>query len=192
MRIWRGDGQLLVLGQNPSRPQQHLPNVRFSDATALVNWQRAVAAAEIGYMRNAARIVETNASAHLPTRSRSACAITIWSPNLRAKLAAWTVPIRRIGGDYPAIVPLLPSGRTRRHHLTWDDKPMKAGEAPSSRLPAAICRYHCPLSRTVFLGRPTQAFLDAERRRRWEGMEQELAARPAMPTRISPTPSSPF
>ena len=38
---------------------KHLPNARFSDATALVNWQRAVKSPqEIDYMRNAARIVE--------------------------------------------------------------------------------------------------------------------------------------
>jgi Xaa-Pro aminopeptidase len=36
-------------------------------------------------------------------------------------------------------------------------------------------RYHCPLSRTVFLGKPTQAFLDAEKAT-LEGMEAGLAA----------------
>src|SRR5580692_5736141 len=39
--------------------QQHLPNARFENATALVNWQRAVKSpAELDYMRVAARIVE--------------------------------------------------------------------------------------------------------------------------------------
>ena len=39
--------------------QRGLPDARFLDATALVNWQRAVKSeAEIGYMRKAARIVE--------------------------------------------------------------------------------------------------------------------------------------
>ena len=39
--------------------QKHLPNARFVDATALVNWQRAVKSpTEIDYMRKAARIVE--------------------------------------------------------------------------------------------------------------------------------------
>src|SRR3546814_20397572 len=37
--------------------QKHLPNARFVDATALVNWQRAVKReTAIKYMRNAARI----------------------------------------------------------------------------------------------------------------------------------------
>ncbi|MBW4960352.1 aminopeptidase P family N-terminal domain-containing protein, partial [Klebsiella pneumoniae] len=39
--------------------QQHLPAARWVDATALVNWQRAVKSPrEIEYMRVAARIVE--------------------------------------------------------------------------------------------------------------------------------------
>ena len=39
--------------------QKHLPNARFKDATALVNWQRAVKSRqELAYMRRAARIVE--------------------------------------------------------------------------------------------------------------------------------------
>ncbi|STW80978.1 ectoine utilization protein EutD [Klebsiella michiganensis] len=42
--------------------QAHLPAARFVDATALVNWQRAVKSAqEIEYMRVAARIVESMA-----------------------------------------------------------------------------------------------------------------------------------
>ena len=80
------------------------------------------------------------------------------------------------GGDYPAIVPLLPSGAdASAPHLTWDDKPMKAGEGTFFEIAGCYHRYHCPLSRTVFLGRPTQAFLDAEKAT-LEGMEAGLAA----------------
>ena len=33
------------------------------------------------------------------------------------------------GGDYPALVPLLPSGAdASAPHLTWDDQPMKSGD----------------------------------------------------------------
>ena len=46
----QGDARVVVAG---------LPNARFSDATALVNWQRAVKSPqELEYMRRAARIVE--------------------------------------------------------------------------------------------------------------------------------------
>ena len=83
------------------------------------------------------------------------------------------------GGDYPSIVPLLPSGGdAAAPHLTWDDAPMRAGEATFFEIAGAFHRYHCPLSRTVFLGKPTQTILDAEKAV-LEGMEAGLeAARP--------------
>ena len=80
------------------------------------------------------------------------------------------------GGDYPAIVPLLPSGAdAAAPHLTWDDAPMRAGEGTFFEIAGAYHRYHCPLSRTVFLGKPTQTFLDAETAV-LEGMEAGLEA----------------
>ena len=67
------------------------------------------------------------------------------------------------GGDYPAIVPMLPTGiDASAPHLTWDDKPMRAGEATFFEIAGVYRRYHCPLSRTVFLGRPTARERDAQ------------------------------
>jgi ectoine hydrolase len=78
------------------------------------------------------------------------------------------------GGDYPALVPLLPSGAdASAPHLTWDDAPMQSGEGTFFEIAGVVKRYHCPLSRTVFLGKPTQRFLDAEQAV-LEGMEAGL------------------
>ena len=67
------------------------------------------------------------------------------------------------GGDYPAIVPLLPSGAdASAPHLTWDDSPFKSGEATFFEIAGAYKRYQCPTSRTIFLGTPSQKFLDVE------------------------------
>jgi ectoine hydrolase len=63
----------------------------------------------------------------------------------------------------------------RSPHLTWDDRPMKRGEGTFFEIAGCFNRYHCPLSRTVFLGKPTPAFLDAEKAT-LEGMEAGLAA----------------
>ena len=152
---------------------KHLPNARFSDATALVNWQRAVKSpAELGYMRIAGRIVE----------AMHARIVETIEPGMRKNdlvAAIFDAGIRGVdgfGGDYAAIVPLLPSGSdAAAPHLTWDDKPMKAGEGTFFEIAGCYHRYHCPLSRTVFLGKPTQAFLDAEKAT-LEGMEAGLAA----------------
>ena len=153
--------------------QKHLPNARFVDATALVNWQRTVkSAAEIDYMRKTARIVEA-----MHARIFDKIEIGMRKCDLVAEIYdAGTRGVDGIGGDYPAIVPLLPSGAdASAPHLTWDDKPMKAGEGTFFEIAGCYHRYHCPLSRTVFLGKPTQAFLDAEKAT-LEGMEAGLAA----------------
>ena len=153
--------------------QKHLPNARFSDTTALVNWQRAVKSPqELDYMRRAARIVEL-----MHQRILDKAEVGMRKCDLVADI--YDAGIRgtpEFGGDYPAIVPLLPSGEdASAPHLTWDDKPMKAGEGTFFEIAGCYNRYHVPLSRTVFLGKPTQEFLDAEKAT-LEGMEAGLAA----------------
>jgi ectoine hydrolase len=152
--------------------QWHLPNAKFSDATALVNWQRAIKSpTEIDYMRKAARIVEA-----MHRRILEKVEVGMRKCDLVAEIYdAGTRGVDGFGGDYPAIVPLLPSGAdASAPHLTWDDKPMQAGEGTFFEIAGCYNRYHCPLSRTVFLGKPTQAFLDAEKAT-LEGMEAGLA-----------------
>lgn len=153
--------------------QKHLPNARFSDTTALVNWQRAVKSRqELDYMRRAARIVEL-----MHQRILDKAEVGMRKCDLVAEI--YDAGIRgtpEFGGDYPAIVPLLPSGEdASAPHLTWDDRPMKAGEGTFFEIAGCYNRYHVPLSRTVFLGKPTQEFLDAEKAT-LEGMEAGLAA----------------
>ncbi|MCL5776079.1 ectoine hydrolase DoeA [Limibaculum sp. FT325] len=148
-----------------------LPDARFTDVTALVNWQRAVKSrAELGYMREAARIVEA-----MHARILDKAEVGMRKCDLVAEI--YHAGIRGadgVGGDYPAIVPLLPSGvDASAPHLTWDDRPMRLGEATFFEIAGCSRRYHCPLSRTIFLGRPTQTFLDAEAAV-LEGMEAGL------------------
>jgi ectoine hydrolase len=153
--------------------QAHLPNARFADATALVNWQRAVKSTrELDYMRKAARIVEAMHARIIekvePGIRKCDLVAEIYDAGIRG--------VDGFGGDYPAIVPLLPSGAdASAPHLTWDDRPMRSGEGTFFEVAGCYRRYHCPLSRTVFLGKPTQAFLDAEKAV-LEGMEAGLDA----------------
>ena len=156
--------------------QKHLPNAAFHDATGLVNWQRAVKSAqELAYMETAARIVE---------RMHERIFETI-EPGLRKSslvaeiLHAGALGTEDAGGDYAAIVPLLPSGPdAAAPHLTSDDRAMKPGEGTFFEIAGCYRRYHCPLSRTVFLGKPSQTFVEAEKAV-LEGMEAGLAeARP--------------
>lgn len=155
--------------------QKHLPNALFSDVTALVNWQRAVKSSqELDYMRKAARLVE-----RMHQTIFDKCEVGYRKCDLVADI--YEAGLRYddgfgFGGDYPAIVPLLPSGAdASAPHLTWDDKPMKSGEGTFFEIAGVYKRYHCPLSRTVFLGKPTQTFIDAEKAV-LEGMEAGLEA----------------
>ena len=153
--------------------QRHMPNARFVDATALVNWQRAVKSeTELSYMRTAARIVERMhakiADMAVPGLRKNELVAEIFRTGVLGTDEA--------GGDYPAIVPLLPSGSdAAAPHLTWDDKPMKSGEGTFFEIAGCYKRYHCPLSRTEFLGKPPQYFLDAEKAV-LEGMDAGLEA----------------
>ncbi len=156
--------------------QQGLPNATFRDATYLVNWQRAVKSPqELTYMEQAARIVE-----RMHERIFEKIEPGMRKNDLVAEiLHAGARGTEETGGDYPAIVPLLPSGPdAAAPHLTWDDRPLKSGEGTFFEIAGCYRRYHCPLSRTVFLGKPTPQFVEAEKAV-LEGMEAGLAeARP--------------
>ncbi|WP_102226165.1 ectoine hydrolase DoeA [Acidimangrovimonas sediminis] len=155
---------------------RHLPDAPFTDCTGLVNWQRAVKSeAEIAHMRQAARIVEAMHArireVAVPGLRKCDLVAEIYDASLRG--------VPGIGGDYPAIVPMLPSGReAAAPHLTWDERTLQMGEGTFFEIAGVYRRYHCPLSRTLFLGDPTPAFIAAERAVE-EGMEAGLsAARP--------------
>jgi ectoine hydrolase len=137
-----------------------LPDRRFADATGLVNWQRAVKSPqEIAYMRRAADIVG---------RMHEAIRETI-RPGLRKNelvaeiYRAGIVGTEEAGGDYPAIVPLLPTGKdASAAHLTWDDRPFEAGAGTFFEIAGCHRRYHAPLCRTAYLGEPPRAMREAE------------------------------
>ena len=80
------------------------------------------------------------------------------------------------GGDYPAIVPMLPTGDAAgTPHLTWTDRPFKTGEATTIELAGAFGRYHAPLARTVMLGEPPHRLTDTAKVIA-EAMDATLAA----------------
>ncbi|WP_424944116.1 M24 family metallopeptidase [Aliiroseovarius crassostreae] len=150
-----------------------LPKADLIDATALVNWQRLVKSdAEIAFIRKAARITEKVMQT----------AIDRAAPGVRKNdlvadiLHAGITGVGDDWGDYPAIVPLTPSGLdATAAHLTWNGAPMVKGEATFFELSGCYRRYHAPLCRTVFLGQPTDEMLRAEAAQ-LEGIEAGLAA----------------
>ncbi len=150
-----------------------LPNATLVDATALVNWQRLIKSdEEIGFIRKAARISEkvihTAIDKAAPGVRKNDLVADIMHAGITGIDDDW--------GDYPAIVPLTPSGLdATAAHLTWDGTPMKEGEATFFELSGCYRRYHAPLCRTVFLGTPSDEVYRAEAAQ-IEGIEAGLNA----------------
>lgn len=153
--------------------RDNLPDAELVDATALVNWCRAIKSeTELRYMRVAARIVENMHRA----------ALDMIEPGLpKNRLVAEICRVAMEGhdghyGDYPAMVPMLPSGKdASAPHLTWDERPFNNNEGTFFELAGCHRRYHCVLSRTIYLGQPTNDFLRAEAALN-AGLEAGLAA----------------
>ena len=130
------------------------------DATALVNWCRAVKSeAELDYMRRAARIseavVDRMAEMVEPGVAKNTVIAEAYSQAIRGVGEDW--------GDYPAIVPLVPSGAdAAAPHLTWNGAPFATGEATTIEIAGCVRRYHAPLCRSVFLGTPPDEMKRAE------------------------------
>ncbi|GEL78534.1 M24 family metallopeptidase [Tenuibacillus multivorans] len=131
-----------------------LPNATFKDGTLLVNWVRIHKSdQEIEYMRKAAMIAERSMQAGLQsihTGSRECDA----AASIFFELVKGT---EEFGGDYPSIVPMLPTGEnTSTPHLTWSDAYFEEGNSVIVELAGCYKRYHCPLARTAFIGQPPE------------------------------------
>ncbi len=139
----------------------NLDQATFVDATGLVNWQRAIKSkTEITYMRRAARIVEETHAMIVeraePGMRKNDLVADIYHAAISGADGHW--------GDYPAIVPMAPSGMdATAPHLTWDDTPLKSDECTFFEIAGAHKRYQCPQSRTLYLGSPPQKYADAEK-----------------------------
>ena len=138
-----------------------LPEARFQDATALVNWQRLVKSdEELVYIRRAAKISEKMIDGVMervePGLNKNELVAEIYRDAITGADGHW--------GDYASIVPLLPSGPdASAAHITWDGRPFKKGEATFFELSGCYRRYHAPFCRTVFLGKPFPEILEAEK-----------------------------
>lgn len=150
-----------------------LPAATFDDANLLVNWVRVVKSdAEIELMRQAGVIVERAMQAALGAIQPGVRECDVAAEISRAQIRGTA----KFGGDYPAIVPLIPTGeKTSVPHLTWTDEPYREGEAVNLELAGCRQRYHSPLARTAFIGtEPPRKLVDTAEVV-VEGMERTLA-----------------
>ena len=135
-----------------------LPNAKIKDCERLVNWVRVVKSdAEIKLMKSAAEI----------TKLGMEKAMEAINPGVRqcdAVSQIYSTLIKgtpEFGGDYASIVPMLPTGKgTSASHLTWTEDKFVEGEATIIEIAGTHKKYHCPMARTVLLGKPDQLKID--------------------------------
>lgn len=138
-----------------------LPNAKFQNADRLINWQRIIKSPrELEYMRGAGRIVEV-----MYQRVTEVLRPGVKQSDVIAELSyVGTRGVEGFWGDYPACVPNLGAGAdASAPHLTWTDRPIRGDESIFFELAGVHKRYHCPLSRTYYIGKPTTQILDAEK-----------------------------
>ena len=155
------------------RLRANLPDARFEDATGLVNWVRIVKSRrELEYIGQAARIAERvmkTGIAHVrPGLRQCDAAAEIWRTGVRGT--------RAFGGDYPSLPPMLPTGAgIAAPHLTWTDEKFQRDQGTVLELAGVRLHYHCPMARTVFIGKPPKKMADAAKVV-VEGLETAIAA----------------
>lgn len=137
---------------------KHLPNAKFVDGTGLVNWIRSIKSnQEIEYIKRAANIATEAMYEGVNKVNVGVRESDVVGDIVRKQIQGTP----EYGGDYPSIVPLLPSGeKTDACHMTWTDDYYQYGDPVILELAGCYKRYHCPLARTVVLGEPSQEVSD--------------------------------
>ena len=140
--------------ENHDRLVKKCPNAKFKDAHLLVNWIRFIKSdSEIAYMRDGAKLVQAGMQT----------AYNEIKPGVRQSVVAGKIQNTllggneeiQIGGEYSGLNIILASGvSASASHLTPTDKKFKENEGTIIELGGVKNRYHCALSRTVYIGKP--------------------------------------
>ena len=154
--------------------QKDLPQANFKDGNLLVSWVRITKSEpEIEYMKQAGKICEKVMQTALDNLSPGVRECDAVAAVYQTQMAGTP----EFGGDYPAIVPMMPTGeKTSAPHLTWTDEPYQNEQAVNLELAACRHRYHAPLARTAYLGKNPPDKLTRLAEHTVEGLNLTLAA----------------
>lgn len=132
------------------------PAATWVDASWLVDEQRLVKSPlELEYTRRAAEVSDAMMQA----------ALEVARPGVNERTVAARVHEAMIlaGGEYPGFAPFIrPSPRLPQEHTTWRDRQLRGGEALFLEMAGCVSRYHAPLGRFVYLGRPPSGAVEIE------------------------------
>lgn len=126
--------------------------VEVVDVGLMLNWIRSIKTPrEIEQIQQAARISALTMDRALDMIEPGVRQCDVAAEILKTQVAGTA----ELGGDYPAIMPLMPTGRTTTcPHVTWRDTPFRADSASVIEISGVRHHYHAPLTRTLYLGTP--------------------------------------
>ncbi len=136
------------------RLEAGLPAAKLVNGDLIVNWVKIIKSdAEIELMRRAGKIVAKAMTAGADAFKAGARQCDVAAAITHAQIQG----TEEFGGDYTAIVPLMPYGETAgAPHLTWDESRYADNTSMYIEIAGAYKRYHCPMARTACLGKPSQ------------------------------------
>ena len=135
-----------------ARLLNQFPEATFHDANLLVNWIRLIKSEnEIKYMKDASVLVQLGMQKAYDTIKLGVRQSEV-AGNIQNTLLSGT---DKMGGEYSGLTIILASGiSASASHLTPTDKKFVNNEGTIIELGGVKNRYHCPMSRTVFIGKP--------------------------------------
>ena len=150
-------------------------NAKFKNAHLLVNWIRYVKSdTEIAYMKEGAKLVEAGMQTAFDEIKPGVRQSTV-AGKIQNTLLGGNQDIG-IGGEYGGLNIILASGKSASaSHLTPTDKKFNNNEGTIIELGGVKHRYHCALSRTVYIGEPDKKLADTLKITN-EGIERAIEA----------------
>src|SRR5260370_7100383 len=153
-----------------------LPNARFVDAFLLVNRCRMKkSAAELAFMRQAGRIAALAQKAAFDKAEPGVRQCDVMAELYKVTTAGTP----EFGGTFPCKPPNAMVGEMcSAPHLSWTDEKLEANDLFYIEMGGVRHRYHSPLSRCIYLGKPTG---------RMDTVANVIAhTLPALPARLKP------
>lgn len=132
-----------------------LPRARFVDAFLLVNWCRMKKSArELEFMRQAGQIAAAAQKAAFEKAAPGVRQCDVMAELYRVTTAG----LPDFGGTFPCKPPNAMVGEVASApHLSWTDEKLVPGDLFYIEMGGVRHRYHSPLSRCIYLGKPTEA-----------------------------------
>lgn len=133
------------------RLKMGMPDAKFVNGDLIVNWVKIIKSdAEIELIRKAGVVVDYAMKAGTEALAAGVRQCDVAG----AIIGAQATGTKEVGGDYCAIMPLMPYGETSgAPHLTFNDQPYEDNSSLFIEIAGIHQRYHCPMSRTVTIGK---------------------------------------